>query len=71
MATVRWDAISGYIDNIFSIDGRIARADVMALAETDDASDDVIDAIDAIGSRMFTSPSDVRDFLTAQGYVAN
>ncbi|MFC1977697.1 DUF2795 domain-containing protein [Chloroflexota bacterium] len=71
MAAVKWDALSGYIDDIFGIDGRIARADVMALAEKDNASDDVVDAIDAIGSRAFTSPSDVRDFLTAQGYVAN
>jgi hypothetical protein len=71
MAAVKWDALSGYVDDIFSMNGRIARADVIALAEIDNASDEVIDALDAIGSRVFTSPSDVRDFLTAQGYVAN
>jgi hypothetical protein len=71
MAAVKWDTLSGYIDDIFSMNGRIARADVIALAEIDNASDEVIDALDAIGSRVFTSPSDVRDFLTAQGYVAN
>jgi len=71
MAAVKWDALSGYINDIFDMNGRIARADVIALAEIDNTSDEVIDALDAIGSRVFTSPSDVRVFLTAQGYVAN
>lgn len=71
MVAVKWDIISGYIDEVFNIDGRIARADVVALAEIDGARDEVIDALDAIGSRVFTSPSNVRDFLVAQGYVAH
>jgi hypothetical protein len=71
MAAVKWDIISDYIDQVFNTNGRIARADVLALAEIDNASDEVIDALDAIGSRVFTSPSDVHSFLTAQGYVVN
>lgn len=71
MATVKWDTISGYIDEAFNTHGRIERAYVIALAEIDGISDEVLDALDAIGSRVFRSPSDVRDFLIAQGYVAN
>ena len=70
MAPVKWDTISGYISDVFSINGRIERASIVALAEVDDANDDIIDALDAVGSRVFKSPSDVRDFLVAQGYVA-
>ncbi len=69
MAMVKWDTISGYIDKAFSVKGRIERADVLDLADLDHPSDDVIDALDAIGSRVFTSTSDVRNFLIAQGYV--
>ncbi len=70
MAAVKWDTISGYIDKAFSVKGRIERADVIELAELDYASDDVIDALDAVGSRVFTSISDLQNFLIAQGYVA-
>ena len=70
MTTVKWDAISGYIDEAFNMKGRIEREDVIELAFNNHASDDVIDALDAIGSRKFNSASDVRDFLTEEGYVA-
>ena len=69
MAAVKWEDISGYINEAFEITGRVLRGDVLALAERDGASDDIIDALDAIGSRAFNSPADVRAFLVDQGYV--
>ena len=71
MAAVKWDSVSGYIDEAFNFKGQIERADVISLAEMDNASDDVIDALDAIGSRVFKSISDARDFLIAQKYVVD
>ena len=71
MAAVKWDTISGLIDEAFSARGRIERSYVLALAEADNADDDVIDALDAIGSRLFQKPDDVRDFLIAEGYVVS
>ena len=70
LAKVTWDEISKYIDDAFDVKGRIERSDVLALAEANDASDDVIDALDAIGSRVFRTKEDTRKFLTDQGYVA-
>ena len=69
MVAVKWDLISGYVEQVFNTNGNITRADVFSLAEMNNASDDVLDALDAIGSRVFTSPSAVQSYLTAQGYV--
>ena len=71
MAPVKWDTVSGYINDALSMNGRIERAPIVALAEMDDADDDIIDALDAVGSRVFESSSDVRDFLVTQGYVVD
>ncbi len=69
MKPVKWELISGYVEQVLNTNGNIARADVFAFAEMNNASDDALDALDAIGSRVFTSPDAVRSFLTAQGYV--
>ena len=69
MAPVKWDLISGYVEQVLNTNGNIARADVFALAEMNNASDDALDALDAIGSRVFTSSDAVRSYLTTQGYV--
>lgn len=69
MAVVKWDAISRYMEEIFEMSGRVERADVLDLAMADNASDDVVDALDAIGSRVFRSVADAREFLTNGGYV--
>jgi hypothetical protein len=42
---------------------------VIDLAYVENADDDIIDTIDAIGSRVFSSPQDVRDFLVGQKLV--
>lgn len=69
MAAVKWETISGYIEKAYKGKQRVERADLIDLAEFDRASDDVIDALDAIGSRVFMSIDDVKTYLIAQGYV--
>jgi len=69
MAAVDWSLLEPFVQGAFEQHGRIERADVIELAYGENADDDVIDTIDAIGSRVFSSPTDVRDFLTAQKLV--
>ena len=66
---IAWSAIEPYVRSAYDQHGRVERADVIDLAYADNADDDVIDAIDAIGSRVFNSPDDVRAFLTGQNHV--
>ncbi len=70
MAKVTWDMISKYVDQAINTWGQIERADLVEYAENDYASDDIIDALDAVGSRVFRTQEDVRKFLTDQGYVS-
>ena len=66
---VAWSEIETYVQRAFEANGRVERADVIDLAYDDNANDDVIDAIDVIGSRVFNSPDDVRAFLAGQNAV--
>jgi hypothetical protein len=70
MAAVSWSDIEPYVQGAFAQQGRVERADVIDLAYNDNANDDVIDAIDAIGSRVFTSPDAVRTFLQNQSMIS-
>ncbi|MFH1031383.1 MAG: DUF2795 domain-containing protein [Chloroflexota bacterium] len=70
MTAIKWDDISGYVDEVFKLTGKVIRADVLELAEKDGVSDDIIDALDALGSRTFNTVADVKTFLVQQGYVA-
>jgi hypothetical protein len=66
---VSWSQIEPYVRAAYETHGRVERADVIDLAYEDDASDEVIDAIDAIGSRVFNTVEDVRAFLVSQHMV--
>jgi hypothetical protein len=66
---VAWSTIEPYITRAFEQQGRVERADVIDFAYEDNADDDVIDTIDAIGSRVFPTPDAVRDFLSGQNLV--
>jgi hypothetical protein len=66
---VDWALVEPYVQAAFDQHGRIERADVIDLAYAENAADDVIDAIDAIGSRIFNSPEDVRAFLAGQKLI--
>lgn len=69
MAAIAWSDIEAYVQGAFAQHGRIERADVIDLAYNDNANDDVIDTIDAIGSRVFNTPDDVRAFLQSQNLL--
>lgn len=71
MAAVRWEEIEPYFVQVFEATGQIERQDVIDLAFAEDESDDVIDAIDAMGSRVFRTIDDAKDFLQSQNYVAD
>jgi hypothetical protein len=67
---IAWSTIEPYVQQAYEQHGRIERADVIELAYADNANDDVIDTIDAIGSRVFNSPADVHSFLEGQHLVS-
>lgn len=69
MAAVDWALLEPFVQDAFDAHGRVERADVIELAYAENADDDVIDTIDAIGSRVFNTVDDVRAFLTTQKLV--
>ena len=69
MAAVDWALLEPYVQSAYEQHGRVERADVIDLAYGENADDDVIDTIDAIGSRVFNSPEDVHTFLVSQKLV--
>lgn len=66
---ISWSQLEPYVQHAYEQVGRVERADVIDLAYNDNADDDVIDVIDAIGSRVFNTPDDVRAFLSGQNLV--
>jgi hypothetical protein len=66
---VPWSKVEPYFQDAFAAQGQIEREDVINLAFGEDESDDVIDAIDAIGSRVFRSVEDAKAFLVGQNWV--
>ena len=66
---VKWSKVAPYIEGGFADQGRVERAGIVDKAFDDGADDDVVDALDVLGSRVFTSVADARDFLVAQGAV--
>jgi uncharacterized protein (DUF488 family) len=59
------------IETAYQQNGIIERADVVDLAYDANANDDVIDAIDVIGSRVFNSVEDAHRFLSSQNAVTD
>jgi hypothetical protein len=66
---VDWSQLETYVQSAYEQHGRVERADVIDLAYAENADDDVIDAIDAIGSRVFNTPEDVKAFLVGQRVI--
>jgi hypothetical protein len=64
---VAWEKLDPYFSDAFAVRGQVEREDAINLAFAANESDDVIDAIDAIGSRIFRSVDDVKAFLVGQG----
>ena len=71
MAPVPWTEIERFFKEAFGNSGDVAREDVINLAFTENASDDAIDTIDAIGSRVFTSIEDAKAFLQGQSLITD
>ncbi len=70
MAAVPWGKIEPYFVAAFEAMGQVEREDVINLAFADEASDDEIDAIDAVGSRVFRTVDDAKAFLKQQQLVS-
>ena len=68
---VSWDDIKAFVEEAFEREGRVERADVVDLAYAENANDDVIDALDTIGSRVFNTVEDTHRFLAGQKVVAD
>ncbi len=66
---VYWSQVARYIEEAHASSGRVERADIVDKAFDDGASDDVIDALDAMGSRVFNTPDDARQFLLSQRII--
>jgi hypothetical protein len=66
---VKWDRIAPYIENGFAAQGRVERAGIVDAAYDDAADDDVVDTLDALGSRVFNSVDEAKSFLQSQGLI--
>ncbi|MEX2247964.1 MAG: hypothetical protein WEC75_14930 [Dehalococcoidia bacterium] len=66
---VKWTKIAPYIQRGFADQGRVERAGIVDAAYDDAADDDVVDALDGLGSRVFNSVEEAKQFLTSQGFA--
>ena len=70
MALPSWENVLPFVEQAYSFKGKVDRADCVDLAFASNAADEVVDALDALGSRVMPNPEAVREFLTQQGYIA-
>lgn len=66
---VQWSRVAPYIENGFASEGRVERSKIVDAAYDDAADDDVVDTLDALGSRVFSSVEDAKAFLASQGLI--
>ena len=66
---VKWSKVSSYIENGFATQGRVERASIVDAAYDAAADDDVVDTLDALGSRVFSSVAEAKQFLASQGLI--
>lgn len=70
--SVSWEDIRQHVEDCYEINGEVERAATLSMAEADGISDDVTDALDAIGSRIFRGDNAVeltKDFLVQAGHI--
>jgi hypothetical protein len=65
----KWSRVAPYIEQGFALSGRVERTEIIDRAYDDAADDDIVDAIDALGSRVFNTVDDAKRFLVTQGAV--
>jgi len=66
---VQWSKIAPYLERGYASEGRIERSSIVDAAYDDAADDDVVDTLDALGSRIFNSVADAKQFLASQGLI--
>ena len=66
---VKWSKVAPYIENGFAAQGRVERSSIVDAAYDDAADDDIVDTLDALGSRVFTSVDEAKQFLASQGLI--
>ncbi|HZP57723.1 MAG TPA: DUF2795 domain-containing protein [Dehalococcoidia bacterium] len=66
---VKWARIAPYIENGYASNGRVERASIVDAAYDEGADDDVVDALDGLGSRVFNSVDEAKQFLVSQGFA--
>ena len=70
MAVVPWSKLEIYFVTAFEAHGQVERQDVIDIAFSEDESDDVIDAIDYIGSRVFRTVDAAKEFLKTNNQIS-
>jgi hypothetical protein len=66
---VKWARVAPYLEAGFASEGRVERSGIVDRMYDEGADDDLVDTVDAIGSRVFNSVDEARQFLTSQGFV--
>jgi hypothetical protein len=66
---VKWSRVAPYLENGYASEGRVERSGIVDRMYDEGADDDVVDTVDALGSRVFNSVEDARQFLLSQGLV--
>ena len=66
---VAWSKVAPYVERGFAANGRVERASIVDAAYDEGADDDVVEALDGLGSRVFNSVDEAKQFLASQGFV--
>jgi hypothetical protein len=66
---VKWSRVAPHIEAGLASRGNVERSSIVDKLFDEGADDDVIDAIDGIGSRVFNSVEEAKQFLLSQGLV--
>jgi hypothetical protein len=70
MAKANWADVEALVKDWFDQGLQPERGDLVDLAYQKDASDDVIDALDTLGSRPVTSLENLKELLEKNGALA-
>ncbi len=66
---VSWDQVAPYIEGVYSNSGRVERSEAVDAAYDAGAADEVVDTLDAMGSRVFPTPDAAKEFLVSQKLI--
>ncbi len=66
---VKWSRVAPYLENGYASEGRVERSGIVDRMYDEGADDDAVDTIDALGSRVFNSVEEAKQFLLSQGLI--